>query len=81
MVVVKIQRPGVREIIVKDLEALEEITEFIDAHTEMGKRYEFSNMLGELRQSLLRELDFKKRGRQPAPVAEYPARVRAANYS
>jgi len=59
MVVVKIQRPGVREIIVKDLEALEEITEFIDAHTEMGKRYEFSNMLGELRQSLLRELDFK----------------------
>lgn len=59
MVVVKVQRPGVREIIVKDLEALEEITEFIDAHTEMGKRYEFSNMLSELRQSLLRELDFK----------------------
>ena len=59
MVVVKVQRPGVREIIVKDLEALEEITEFIDAHTEMGKRYEFSNMLSDLRQSLLRELDFK----------------------
>jgi len=59
MVVVKVQRPGVREVIVKDLEALEEITEFIDAHTEMGKRYEFSNMLSELRQSLLRELDFK----------------------
>src|SRR5258708_7174724 len=45
MVVVKVQRPGVREIIVKDLEALEEITEFIDAHTETGRRYEFSNML------------------------------------
>jgi predicted unusual protein kinase regulating ubiquinone biosynthesis (AarF/ABC1/UbiB family) len=59
MVVVKVQRPGVREVIVKDLEALEEITEFIDAHTEMGKRYEFSNMLSELRQTLLRELDFK----------------------
>ncbi|MDX6304021.1 MAG: ubiquinone biosynthesis protein [Blastocatellia bacterium] len=59
LVVVKVQRPGVRETIVKDLEALEEITEFIDAHTEMGKRYEFGNMLSELRQSLLRELDFK----------------------
>src|SRR5258708_31471526 len=59
MVVIKVQRPGVREIIVKDLEALEEITEFIDAHTEIGKRYEFSNMLSELRQSLLRELDFQ----------------------
>ena len=60
MVVVKVQRPGVRETIVADLEALESITEFIDAHTEMGKRYEFSNMLTELRQSLLHELDFKQ---------------------
>ncbi|HYR74326.1 MAG TPA: AarF/UbiB family protein [Pyrinomonadaceae bacterium] len=59
-VVVKVQRPGVREIIVEDLEALEEIAEFIDAHTEIGKRYEFSNMLTELRTSLLRELDFKR---------------------
>ncbi len=60
MVVVKVQRPGVRETIVADLESLESIAEFIDAHTEMGKRYEFSNMLTDLRQSLLRELDFKR---------------------
>ena len=60
MVVVKVQRPGVRETIVKDLEALEEITGFIDVHTEVGKRYEFSNMLSELRQTLLHELDFKR---------------------
>jgi ubiquinone biosynthesis protein len=59
-VVVKVQRPGVREQIVEDLEALEEVAEFIDAHTEIGKRYEFSNMLTELRHSLLRELDFKR---------------------
>ena len=59
-VVVKVQRPGIRETIVEDLEALEEIAEFIDAHTEIGKRYEFSNMLTELRTSLLRELDFKR---------------------
>lgn len=59
-VVVKVQRPGVREIIVEDLEALEEMADFIDAHTEVGKRYEFGNMLSELRASLLRELDFKQ---------------------
>jgi ubiquinone biosynthesis protein len=59
-VVVKVQRPGVRETIVEDLEALEEIARFIDDHTEIGKRYEFSNMLTELRTSLLRELDFKR---------------------
>src|SRR5258708_21156775 len=58
MVVVKVQRPGVREIIVDDLEALEEVAEFIDAHTEIGKRYEFSNMLTKMRNSLLRKLDF-----------------------
>jgi ubiquinone biosynthesis protein len=59
-VVVKVQRPGVRENIVEDLEALEKAAEFIDAHTEVGKRYEFSNMLADLRRSLLHELDFKR---------------------
>lgn len=58
-VVVKVQRPGVRETIVEDLEALEEVAGFVDAHTEIGKRYEFGNILTELRGSLLRELDFK----------------------
>src|SRR5439155_12805756 len=59
-VVVKVQRPGVREVIVDDLEALEKVAEFIDAHTEVGKRYEFTNMLADLRQSLLHELDFQR---------------------
>ena len=35
-VVVKVQRPGVRETIVEDLEALEEMAAFIDAHTDVG---------------------------------------------
>jgi ubiquinone biosynthesis protein len=59
-VVVKIQRPGVRDQIVDDLDALEEVANFIDAHTEVGKRYEFGNLLAELRRSLLRELDFQR---------------------
>ncbi len=59
-VVVKVQRPGIREIIVEDIEALEKVAEFIDAHTEVGKRYEFTNMLTDLRNSLLHELDFKR---------------------
>jgi predicted unusual protein kinase regulating ubiquinone biosynthesis (AarF/ABC1/UbiB family) len=59
-VVVKVQRPGVREVIVEDLEALERVAEFIDAHTEIGKRYEFVNMLADLRTSLLHELDFQR---------------------
>src|SRR6267142_1551733 len=58
-VVVKVQRPNIREQIVEDLEALGEIAQFLDAHTELGKRYDFDNMLQGLRASLLRELDFK----------------------
>src|SRR5918995_4243597 len=57
-VVVKVQRPDIRELIVGDLEALGEIAHFLDQHTELGKRYEFDNMLINLRKSLLRELDF-----------------------
>jgi predicted unusual protein kinase regulating ubiquinone biosynthesis (AarF/ABC1/UbiB family) len=58
-VVVKVQRPGVREVIVQDLDSLEQVAEFVDAHTEVGKRYEFVNMLADLRESLRRELDFQ----------------------
>lgn len=57
-VVVKVQRPDIRETIVGDLEALGEMAHFMDQHTELGKRYEFDNMLVNLRKSLLRELDF-----------------------
>lgn len=58
-VVVKVQRPNIREQIVEDLDALMEMAKFLDAHTEMGRRYEFENMLLGLRRSLLREMDFK----------------------
>jgi predicted unusual protein kinase regulating ubiquinone biosynthesis (AarF/ABC1/UbiB family) len=58
-VVVKVQRPDIREQIVEDLEALGQMAQFLDAHTELGKRYDFENMLNGLRSSLLRELDFK----------------------
>lgn len=61
-VVVKVQRPDIRELIVGDLEALGEMAHFLDEHTELGRRYEFDNMLVNLRKSLLRELDFTIEG-------------------
>jgi len=57
-VVVKVQRPDIRDLIVGDLEALGEVADFLDQHAELGRRYEFDNMLVNLRKSLLRELDF-----------------------
>lgn len=69
-VVVKVQRPDIREKIVTDLEALSEIAQFMDAHTEMGKRYDFENMLNGLRSNLLRELDFKLEANNLVTFAE-----------
>ncbi len=69
-VVVKVQRPGIREQIILDLESLEEMAKFLDAHTEVGKRYEFENMLVGLRRSLLRELDFKLEANNLTALAE-----------
>jgi predicted unusual protein kinase regulating ubiquinone biosynthesis (AarF/ABC1/UbiB family) len=69
-VVVKVQRPGVRETIVQDLEILETVAEFLDSHTETGRRYEFQPMLVELRKSLLRELDYRQEARNLVTFAD-----------
>src|ERR1039457_1003954 len=75
-VVVKVQRPGIREIIAEDMEVLEEIAEFLDKHTQWGKRYEFGKMLDELRRSLWRELDYRQEARNlstlGANLQEFP---------
>jgi ubiquinone biosynthesis protein len=57
-VAIKVQRPGIRERIACDLEALEDIAEFLDAHTEAGRRYDFRGILDQFRKSLLLELDY-----------------------
>ncbi|HEY0305361.1 MAG TPA: AarF/UbiB family protein [Longimicrobiales bacterium] len=57
-VAVKVQRPNIREQIASDIEALEDIAEFIDKHTEAGERVQFGAMLEEFRRSMLRELDY-----------------------
>ena len=61
-VAVKVQRPGIREQIVNDLEALAEIGGFVDAHTALGHQYEFARMIDEFRRSVLRELDYIQEG-------------------
>lgn len=57
-VAVKIQRPNIREQIADDIEALEDIAEFVDKHTDAGQRVQFGAMLEEFRRSMVRELDY-----------------------
>lgn len=60
VVAVKVQRPGVRESIAEDLEVFAEVAGFLDAHTELGRRYEFSKIVEQLRISLIHELDYRQ---------------------
>jgi predicted unusual protein kinase regulating ubiquinone biosynthesis (AarF/ABC1/UbiB family) len=86
-VAVKVQRPGIREQVLDDLDALRELAELADAHTALGRRYGFAGMLAEFRAAMLRELDYRQEARNleilragladfprihvPAPVADY----------
>ncbi|HSV63997.1 MAG TPA: AarF/UbiB family protein, partial [Chthoniobacterales bacterium] len=70
-VAVKVQRPGIREAMFEDLDALDEIAEFLDNHTAAGKRYEFCQMLDEFRKSLVRELDYRQEANNLTTIGEH----------
>ena len=57
-VAVKVQRPEIRKQIAEDFEVLEEIADFFDKHTDIGRRYRFGKILAEFKCSILQELDY-----------------------
>ena len=57
-VVVKVQRPDIRQQIAEDFEVLAQIADFLDAHTTTGARYRFAAVLDEFRRTILQELDY-----------------------
>jgi len=59
-VVVKVQRPGVRETVRDDMAALGELAEFADAHTDVGRRFGLTELLAQFRRSLAGELDYQR---------------------
>ena len=60
LVVVKVLRPGIREQVRTDLEALTEIADFLDRHTEAGERMGFRGMVEEFGRTLTSELDYRR---------------------
>jgi predicted unusual protein kinase regulating ubiquinone biosynthesis (AarF/ABC1/UbiB family) len=59
-VAVKVQRPGIRQVIADDLDALEQIADWVDEHTDFGRSHHLRQFLDEFRKSLLRELDYRR---------------------
>jgi ubiquinone biosynthesis protein len=69
-VAVKVQRPGIRERILTDLDALGDIAEFLDRHTEAGRRYGAEGVLEEFRKTLRSELDYRTEAQNLATLGQ-----------
>jgi predicted unusual protein kinase regulating ubiquinone biosynthesis (AarF/ABC1/UbiB family) len=59
-VVVKVQRPNIRQQIAEDFEVLEQIAGFLDGHTSLGRRHRFLVILAEFRQTIQQELNYER---------------------
>lgn len=59
-VVVKVLRPGVRELVRSDMELLTQVAEVADARTSAGPRLGTARLLAQFRRSLADELDYRK---------------------
>jgi predicted unusual protein kinase regulating ubiquinone biosynthesis (AarF/ABC1/UbiB family) len=75
-VAVKVQRPGIRERIAEDLDALDEIAGWMDRNTKAGHQYEFARTLADFRRTLVQELDYRREAANLATLranlAEFP---------
>jgi ubiquinone biosynthesis protein len=67
-VVVKVQRPGIREQVEQDMDAIQELAGLADRHSDAGRRLGFADMVSEFRASLLRELDYRQEAANLAAV-------------
>ncbi len=61
-VVIKIQKPGLPDIIRKDMEILREVVQYMTLHTQLGRKYDLEGLLEEFRFTLENELDYLREG-------------------
>jgi ubiquinone biosynthesis protein len=75
-VVVKVQRPHIREQLAEDIEYFREFAAFLSAHTEAGERIDMVGIIQQLERALADELDYRIEARNAASfrrsLAEFP---------
>lgn len=62
-VVVKVQRPGVRDVVRSDMEVLGKLAAAADRHTDAGRRYGLEKLLAQFSRSMAGELDYQREAR------------------
>jgi len=61
-VAIKVQRPGIRQVVERDLEVLEFLAKWF-SRDKLGQAYDLPGLVEEFRTSLLGELDFRREAR------------------
>jgi predicted unusual protein kinase regulating ubiquinone biosynthesis (AarF/ABC1/UbiB family) len=61
-VAIKVQRPGIRPVIERDLDVLQSLAEFF-GDDQVGQAYDLIGLVEEFRNSILGELDFRREAR------------------
>jgi predicted unusual protein kinase regulating ubiquinone biosynthesis (AarF/ABC1/UbiB family) len=62
-VAVKVQRPGVQDVVRSDMEVLGRLATTLDKRTDAGRRYGFEKLVGQFQRSLAGELDYRREAR------------------
>ena len=75
-VVVKVQRPGIREQLQDDVAFFREVASFLTSHTDAGRRIDMVGVIQQLERALSDELDYRIEARNAATfrraLAEFP---------
>lgn len=69
-VAVKVQRPDIRDQMFEDLDAFNDLAEFLENHTETARQVMLTATLEEFRKSLIRELDYRQEAHNLSTLAE-----------
>lgn len=75
-VIVKVQRPGIREALAEDMEFFREVAKFMTSHFSAGARIDMIGVIAQLERALADELDYRVEARNAAQlrrsIAEFP---------
>ena len=70
-VIVKVQKPGVRETVISDLETLETAAKYLEQYLKTAERLGVLQMLDEFRRTLLLELDYHQEAQNLNTMQSY----------
>jgi len=69
VVAVKVQRPNIRERVIEDLNALDELAPLLQKFTTVSRTLDVPHVLEEFRRTMLRELDYRQEARNMEALA------------